>query len=417
MNEEKLSPTERAHHDYSPSTLQFLEACPAMRGTQSKAVHERTTAGTLAHGVAETGVDNNLLSDDDAAAAAECLDFVDARRRLFEEARTKFGEHLAETVGVQDVPPIIELKETYLPIDDESFIDVIAGKARRVTATTAGYIDHGFISHDRTYAELFDWKFGFWPVEDANNNLQGLAYCLGILRAYPTVRAVKFFFKQPHLQSISETTVTREMIPALYLRIKVVVARARAARQAGDYATATPFVPVCNFCANIASCPKVTAFACKVAHKFHPLGIPENITPTMIHSSRDTVLGLQLAQVLAVWAKAFKTQVTDRVIRGEADLPADHVLQQRSDREVVSEEAYRTIALKYVTQKEYENACSVTFGKVESAIKEKAPRGQKTAAIETFNAELTASGAVKQGAGYTFLRAVARKKTTENETQ
>src|SRR6267142_3971383 len=237
----------RTHHPYSPSKLQYLEACPCYENRESN--HERTLAGTIAHGVAESGKDDNRLGDDDAAAAAECLDFVEQRRRLMQE----------DALAV----PIIELKETYLPIDDLQFADA--------QSTTAGYIDHGFISHDGTYAEIFDWKFGFWPVEQADNNLQGLAYCLGTFHRFPKLEKVRFFFKQPHLQTISDVLVSRADVPALYLRIQVVVARARAARTAGNFDTARPMVPVCNFCAHIAKCPKVTEFACRVGAKFHPL--------------------------------------------------------------------------------------------------------------------------------------------------
>jgi hypothetical protein len=411
----------REHHPYSPSTLQNLEACACYESKQSETPHERTTAGTRAHGVAETGVDDNRLDDDDAAAAAECLDFVDQRRQLLEEARTRSMQDLTEVERIH-VLAVKELKETYLPIDDVEFkesrivkktledgTEVLVFEERIIKGSTAGYVDHGFLSHDRKYAELFDWKFGFWPVEQADNNLQGLAYCLGILHKYPTLDQVQFFFKQPHLQTLSHVFVTREQIPALYLRIQVVVAKARTARREKNFATANPMVPVCNFCANIATCPAVTAFACRVGNKFHPLGIPENITPSMLHNTRDTTLGLALAQVLSVWAKSFKTQITDRILRGEADIPPGQTLQQRADREIVDRDKYKSIALKHITEKQYQDACTVTFGKVEEIIKDKAPRGLKTATLEVFNKELTDSGAVIRGQPYTFLRAIPEK--------
>jgi hypothetical protein len=428
----------REHHPYSPSTLQNLEACPCYLSKQAETPHERTTAGTRAHGVAETGVDDNRLDDDDAAAAAECLDFVDQRRQLMEEARAREVQKIALTLinpyatpdhseektaqAEKYVLAILELKETYLPIDDLEFKEKIYTTVKGtdgkdypftkeviVKGTTAGYIDHGFVSHDRKYAELFDWKFGFWPVEQADNNLQGLAYCLGIMRAHPQLERVMFFFKQPHLQTLSQVLVTRDQVPALYLRIQVVVAKARTARQEKNFATANPMVPVCNFCANIATCPAVTALACRVGNKFHPLAIPENITPSMLHNTRDTTLGLALAQVVAVWAKSYKTQITDRILRGEADIPPGQTLQQRADREIVDRDKYKEIALKHITEKQYADACSVTFGKVEEIIKDKAPRGLKTATLEVFNKELADSGAVIRGQPYTFLRAIPEK--------
>jgi hypothetical protein len=438
-------PEERKHHPYSPSTLQSLEACPCYIGKQSAVVHERTTAGTRAHGVVESGEDDNRLSDEDAAAAAECLDFVEHHRQLFEEARARavaarttelWGMDLgpgqetydAQKFSEKEIPQVLEVKEAYLPVDDLEFRDWVpvlgpaVGKYVDTKSTTAGYMDNSLIDHTGTHAKLFDWKFGNWPVEQADNNLQGIAYVLGLAKKYPKLNRFEFFFKQPHLNHISHAEWTREQLPALYLRVQVVVARARAARASilkGDWNAARPFVPACNFCGNIGRCPVVSAFICKVGNKFHPLAIPADITPSALHSSRDTVLGLQLASVVTVWAKAYKTQVTDRIIRGDADIPPDHILQTKQDREIADPVKYRDIALRYITEQQLQDASTIGFGKVEDAIKDKTPRGAKKAAIETFNKELLDSGAVRKEQPYTFLKAKPEKtetKTNEKNT-
>src|SRR6187551_3557979 len=80
---------ERVHHSYSPSSLQSLEACPCYRNKQEVVLHERCIAGTKAHNVTETGEDDKELSDEDAVAAAECMDFYARRVELLEEARLR----------------------------------------------------------------------------------------------------------------------------------------------------------------------------------------------------------------------------------------------------------------------------------------------------------------------------------------
>lgn len=397
----------RKHHSYSPSTLQSLEACPCYRGKESK--HERTIAGSIAHKVTETGEDDNRLSDDDAEAAAECLDFIERRRALMEEARQR-----ACLNAEFKVPEIVELRESYLPIDDLTFNDdyqdlnINLRVLETVTSTTAGYVDHVIISHDCTYAEMIDFKFGFWPVESANNNLQGIAYALGLFKRYPSIQRIKFWFKQPHIDSISDAEFMRDNIAELYLRIQVVVARARSARHKADFSDAQPAVPVCNFCALIGVCPKVAAFACKVGSKFYPLEIPENITPTAIHTARDTTLGMRLAGVLAVWAKAFRTQTTDRVLRGDADVPDGYSIESKSSRDVADEVKFKQIALQFVTEQEYANLLEVPgFGKLETAVKDKSLRGQKKNAIEDLKKKLEESGAVVKSPSYAYLKAVS----------
>lgn len=395
-----MNPTEeRPHHDYSPSTLQNLEACPCYQGKESK--HIRTIAGVLAHKIVETAEDEPSLSDDDAEKTAEFLDFYERRKQLMEEARQRASTSVQTIDGIQhvairqDLPAILELKETYLPIDD---LD-----------TTAGYIDRGLISCDRKRAELFDLKMGVWAVEKADNNLQGMAYSLGIFKAYPTVEEVEFFFYQPHLNYVTSATFKRSDIPAIYLRIQVIVAKAKEAREKGDFTTARPMVPVCSFCRHIASCPKVTDFACRVASKFYPLEFPDEITPTMAHDPKNTSLGMRLAQVVKIWAEAFRTQITDRVLRRQAEMPEGYKLESRNgDREVTNIEVFRGIALKYLTEKEYQDALKISFGAIESAIGDKSPRGQKKANIDAFKKELEEMGAVKKGDGYSFLKAVSK---------
>lgn len=397
----------RVHHPYSPSTLQNREWCPCYEGRQDETPHLRTTAGTRAHGVVESGEDDHRLGDDDAAAAAECLDFVEQRRRVMEGVAREAWAEAADRAGqVDNQPPeadfqVQELKETYLPIDDLVFPDA--------KATTAGYVDNVLINYDKTLAEMFDWKFGFWPVEGAENNLQGISYALGLFKKFPSLVAIHFYFKQPHLGTVSDALFTRDDVPALYLRVQTVVARAREAKARGDFSMANPAVPVCNFCGNLGRCEKVCALACKVGRKFHPLEIPEDITPSKAHAPDQTALGLRLAAVLKIWCDAFRRQVTDRVLRGEAQLPPGQKIQEMENRQLVDPSKFRTAALRYLTTAEYESTLEPTFGAVETLIQDKAPRGQKKATVEEFNKLCLASEAVKMGDKFSFLRSVPVK--------
>lgn len=409
---------ERVHHPYSPSTLQSLEACPCYKSRPS--THIRTIIGTISHKVTETREDDNRLDDEDALAAAECLDFYDKRVQLAQAIRHKavlngvrvaspdWHHHRDNQEAEDRVPQIIELTETYLAVDKIKFPD-------GVESTTAGYVDRVIIAHNRTYAELFDWKFGLWPVEKADNNLQGMSYVLGLFREVSTLTSARFWFKQPNTGEITHVLITRDMVMEIYLRIQAVVARARIARgliAQNDWSMANPMVPVCNFCDHIGRCEKVLAIALRVGKKFFPLDLPENITPNVVQDPHNTSLAMRLSAVMAVWAKAFRGVTTDRVIRRDADIPEGFVLTSRADRVVKDVDALRKIALKYITKKEYEALLSKEppFGTLEDAIKDTAPRGQKTAILEKFQAEITECGAVAKGDPYTFLRAVADKK-------
>ena len=360
------------------------------KNRQTEKAHQRATAGTRAHGVVDSGEDDTRLSDDDALAAAECMDFVDMRRRMMADtgnAATAFG--------------VTELSEIYLPIDDRKFPDC--------DSTTAGYVDKVLINHDGTYACLFDWKFGIWPVEAAKDNLQGIAYTLGLFRLFPTLKKIRFFFKQPLLQVVSDHEFSREDIPALYLRVQTVVARAREANDKQDWEMARPAVPACNFCDRLGKCPKVAAFACQVGHKFHPLAVPEEINPTLINSPQGVADGLRLSGVLKIWAEAFRRQASDRIIRGDAPLPPGQKIQTMRKRIVVDEDKIKGVALRFLTSEEYASTFSPTIGDLEDLIKEKAPRGQKEGTVKEFQQALFDAGAVKLGDEFSFLRAIPEK--------
>jgi hypothetical protein len=358
-----LPNTERVHHPYSPSSLQSLEACPCYRGTGDSS-HERTIAGTIGHGVVETRQDDNRLSDEDAVAAAECLDFYDQRKIIAWEKWKADTMLSSEPVSSK----LIEHQEEYLPIDDCVFDDAVA--------TTAGYVDRDFLTPDEEYCEMFDWKFGLWPVEDAENNLQGLAYGLGRFRKHPKLRLLRFWFKQPLLGHISHVDITPDMIAKIYLRIQVVVARARKARADNDYKMARPHSPTCNFCANIGECPAVAGFALKVARKFHPLEFPASIEFSAILDPRNTKLALSLAATLKVWSEGFKRVLTNRILRGDAELPAGYKIQENSGkRQVLDQAALRKAALVFITEDQWNSTLEPTFGAIEDLIMEGAARG------------------------------------------
>lgn len=385
---------ERPHHPYSPSWLQSGEACPCYRSRDSK--HERTIAGTIAHKASEKQEDDNRLSDDDALAVAECIDFYDSRLTLW-----------------RNVTDVIEGSETYLPIDDLTFPDC--------ESTTAGYADRWLYVPSRGYAEIIDWKFGMWPVEEASNNLQGMAYAMGIFRKFPDVTSVCVFFKQPLINYLTSHTFTRADLAEIYLRIQTIVARARIARakcEAGDWSDAKPAYPLCNFCNNLGKCEKVLEFACKVGHKFHPLGIPAEINPSLIQDPQNTKLAMELASALKVWCDAFKRQVNDRVIRGDAIIPEGYALQTMQKREMIDLSKYREAALKFISKRAFEDCLDTTFSAVEKKIMTEAPRGAKETTVKEFQVAAAAAGATKLGEPFSFLKVRSEKpKTSEPVNQ
>lgn len=432
---------ERTHHSYSPSTTQTIEVCPVYR-SRKDVTHIRSIMGTIAHNVTETGEDDARLSDEDTLNAVECMEFYERRKQIMEEARAREVERIAGLMKLTETkagytpdlgpltiaadvqtPKLTELKETYLAVDAKVFFDLytdpLTGQVvnERVEATTAGYVDRALISHCGTRAELFDWKFGAWPVEEAEANLQGICYLIGLFRSRSNIQEIIFWFKQPLLDALSSAKFTRAQFDELYLRIQVVVARAREARRLQDFSMARPYVPACNFCANIGVCPKVAAFACTVGSKFHPMEIPADITPSMVHDPKNSSIGLRLSAVLKVWCEAFRRQISDRVIRGDAPIPEGQIIVSMAKREIIDKDKFKEVTLQFITETEYLKTLDPSFTPIEDLIAKNTPRGQKTAQVEAYQAALFESGAVKKGDPFSFLKAVPAKKEKSTQEQ
>lgn len=377
--------TERKHHPFSPSQLQALEACPSYQTVGL--YNEKARLGTLQHTAAETGEDNDEFSDEQAAAVSAAILFVNTQRTILEEeaARVNGGK-------------ILDLSEVYLPVDAEE--------------TTGGYADSLLISHDRKRAVLTDFKFGQWAAEPAANNLQGIAYSLGAFFKFPTLEEVDVHFFQPALNvAVNSVNWNREDVPEMLLRVKTVVARAKLARSQGTFQTVNPTVPGCLFCANLAVCPAVMSLVLRVGHKFHAVDVPNDITPSVVLDAKNSTMGMRLSSLVSAWAYAFRSLTTDRVLRGAAPVPEGYIIAQSAGkRKILDAGKFKDAALTYLTKEVYDTTVEPQLGKVETAIKDTAPRGMKDNTVKEFKALLLESGAVKAGEKYPCLKA----KTSED---
>jgi hypothetical protein len=405
---------ERKHHEFSPSQLQGLECCPSYQGTN--AGNEKARLGTLQHTAAETGEDNAELSDEQATAVAEAMAFVAEQKQILHEEQQRAVSDFMSKATSGDVVkireafsdsspilPVLDLSEVYLPVDAEE--------------TTGGYADSLLVSYDRKRAVLTDFKFGQWATESAENNLQGIAYSLGAFFRFPTLEEVAVHFFQPALKTkVNSTVWKRSDVPALLLRVKTVVARAKLARSRGDFQMVNPTVPGCLFCANLALCPAVASLVLRVGHKFHPVECPSEITPSMVHNPANSTMGMRLASLMAAWSAAYKNLTTDRVLRGAAPVPDGYTISQGAGkRKIVDNNKFKTTALEFIPEYVYNASTEPQLGKIEKAIKDAAARGMKDSTVKEFRDKLVENEAVKPGEPFVYLKAKTSSEDSESD--
>jgi hypothetical protein len=271
---------DRKHHPRSPSGLQMEEACPMF--ARSNTTNAAAELGTKQHNVAETGKDDNELTDEEAFAAVQCMEFADQQKQRL----LKYG-------------PVEDIKEAYLRIDNRKWVaHVYNPDTHKVDlvptdCTTGGYVDRVIIGCRGRVAIVADWKFGKWPIESAKDNLQGISYVLGLFHEHPRLRTVDLYFKQPHLDHLTHHRFQRRDKDELTLRVMTVVERADAATKACDYRKATPCIPACLFCARKADCERMHEIVLKVGQKFHPIEFPLDMNPSMLSDPKNFAKGMK----------------------------------------------------------------------------------------------------------------------------
>lgn len=406
-----IDTTPRVHHPFSPSKLQALEACPKYESRSTDSAASR--AGTIQHDAVDGESDNARMTDNQALAVAECLAYADSIAKKYKGGTV--------------------IKEQYLPIDEEVIeladaeYDAATEKPKNKywRGTTAGYLDYGIVSADETEAEIIDWKFGQWAVESTENNLQGIAYMLGLKKRFPKLKRCTVHFVLPHRDELDVHSfdLTDENFALFHCRIRRVVRTAQEARKnPADFSAARPNTGACLFCALIGSCPKVTEMVARVSEKFSPLLVPQNVNPTMILDPEDTAIGIQFAAIAKTWAESFRARATEKSITDPDFIPVGYKLETRTNRKVLNPRLMADIAKKFVPvtmDSEIEKLFDLPIGGVEEVIELATPRGQKSKAVKAFGEALLQAGAVEMGQPFACLKmdSKTKPKTKKEKTE
>lgn len=351
--------TSNLHAKHGPSSLKNKEICSHWqnRPGSSAAAEE----GTMMHAAAETGHLDGL-NPEQIAQVRECLDAVDQLQ--------------------SEIPG--GLRYTELQVD--------------VCGLTFGTADVVLIGAN--IAAVIDYKMGRIPVDDAEVNLQGWAYALGVFDLFG-VDSVKVAFLQPRCDLRTEHTFTRA---ADYDRMKTRVATV--IERAED--PESPFCPHptnCQYCGAKATCPALASKALAIVEKLpDALKLPAVMDPLQIAEPDQMALALRLAPVLIEWANAVKAHALEMVRDGQ-EIPG-YELKHRSGRRVIKE-------LSSVWDIVYENfelsledflpACSISVTSLEKAVKSIQARGQGAKAIRMLNQLLAAEGLCTTDPDITYL--------------
>ncbi|QHI70487.1 DUF2800 domain-containing protein [Tichowtungia aerotolerans] len=351
--------TNSIHAKHGPSSLKNKEICPHWQNRPGSS--EAADEGTKMHEAAEAGRLDGLTPEQ-IAQVHECLEAVDQIQ--------------AEIPGC--------IRYTELTVD-------VCG----LTFGTADVILLG--AHSAT---LVDYKFGRIQVEDAETNLQGQAYALGVFDLFG-VDEVTVVFLQPRCDLRTEHTFTRS---ADYdrMRDRVATVIEKAEDPNGPY---NPHPDNCQYCGAKALCPALTAKAMMVVEKLpERLELPAVMDPLEIAEPDQMALALRLAPVLVEWAKAVKAHALEMVRNGQ-EIPG-YQLKHRSGRRVIKqlEAVWDIVHAEFdLPLEQFLPACSISVTSLEKAVKSIQERGQGAKAVRKLNQLLTAEGLCLTDPDVTYL--------------
>lgn len=349
--------------------------------------------GTWQHESAESGIDDDKIPDYRAAAVAEMITYTESR--------------------LKDFPGGMHVRETYLPIDDEI---ITAPDGTKFKGTTAGFVDFAVVSADETEAEIIDYKFGMWAVTEAKENLQGIAYLLGLKKIFPKLQRCTVRFLMPHADFSTHHTFDVTNPEPLLLRVRTVVQRAVEAARNADFSMANPNTGACVFCANVGRCPKVAAFAIAVGQKFAPLALPNSLATTDLSDPKQVAVGLKLAQVVKAWAEAYRAQATAKSIEDDF-IPDGYKLVSSQKTVIKSARGVGDAAKRFLPPEDAEKVealYDIALTPLDKLISLRAPRGFKEATVKEFREAIVASGAAELGQPFAFLRQISTEDKTKN---
>lgn len=232
------------HHDFSPSKLDRIESCPY---SWRNCLNWKSEDGKDAQRGANL---HSAIYDD--AELAKCSD---SEKSMIEFIRK---EHI----------------QPYVEAGLERYVELQVFVTLDECVLTYGYIDDLTISKNGKIANLKDWKFGSYEVEEAKDNKQIWAYVCGVFQKFPNVEKVYATIVQPIYGAADydkQACFERKDLCYLLCRINEIIEKAKIATVDDANATADN----CRYC-NKLNCP---VFKAKMGYNFFLLAVnPESLS-------------------------------------------------------------------------------------------------------------------------------------------
>jgi hypothetical protein len=245
-----------------------------------------------------------------------------------------------------------------------------------------GYIDRFLLWPQLKEGDLLDLKTGIYPVDPAEKNLQIQFYITGLFDAIPWLERIRGHIIQPHLNYADYHTFSHEDVDRMKNQILAIIHNART-KAGKEYHAGWQ---QCRFCGNKAGCLALRDFASAIAPAYEPsFHIPEPIHPSEITDIETLNQVLMFAKVMEKWCDSVKHHVTELARQGH-DFRNFRLIEISGQRQIT-----RPVRVWELLEKqgwklaEYLACADIQIGKLDQALMDKAPKGQKKRSQEEFS--------------------------------
>jgi len=310
------------HHDFSPSKLEQFRICPGSYQMQlgiPDQPSEASLEGTILHNRVATGNTDGLTS--------EQIDLVE-----------KCNEFLKTIIGGGS---IVQKEKTFDVLDNDGII------------LTYGTADVVIVDPTGDDLIAVDWKFGYTPVNDVENNIQLATYAVGAMQKYDRDHCDCWVF-QPRIHRKSHHVFTNRA--AIIANIKNIIKRAQS-----DSMVLHPSEDSCRYCRARLNCPAFRV-------KFQKLAASRGDCDLSNISTLETLFDASKS------VKSFLNEIeaaVKNVIEANGRCGKYGFQVSEGSREVKDLNMLYSAVSDLVTPREFNDVCKVTLGKFETLVADK----------------------------------------------
>lgn len=355
-----------SHHKYGPSSLKWREICPGWDNEPQPSEGGSIAAleGTMMHKALETGNYEGL----DEWQKKNVLMVAD----VFQQMKNELGEIIADLPEVQ--------------------LQIAEGK-------TFGTADIVLIGKGK--AKIGDAKFGWHAVDDAEENIQGWAYAVGVFEKWKDVDEVEVVFAQPRINMISRHTFSRDKdYDRLRLRVETIIARAQQPEP-----ELNPTEKGCLYCGNKGTCKALHSKALIIGKGYDMLRdaeLPVLADPLTLATPDQRSQAESIRRVMERWCDSVKKSNMDFRMSG-GDIPGYELKTRAGKKEIVDATQTYDIIKDKLTPEQFSACATISWSKLEKAYAESFPRGQKQQAKQALEDKLNEANLLKGGGEVTYL--------------